>query len=130
MTMSAHFETSRALESSASWYGPGAEIGEDTVPAGEYAVGIDLPDGGAFWVGTAEEIDAFVGRIQNRVDLIKKDAARPLTFSDFEPDEDGNYPCPRCKDETFEPAGYVTLAEFTRGVQQHITEQHGKAAPA
>lgn len=125
--MSGHFETTEAKHAGVDWYAPLQNMGgsDDDVPAGQYAIGIDLSDGGAFYVGTLEELETFAGRVHDAFAQAQNHAERPLTLADFAPDEDGNYQCPRCDDtQTYEPLAYGDLAGLVSDIQQHIRDQH------
>lgn len=127
--MGSHFETMEAKATGVGSYRPGEEIGDDTVPSGMYAIGFDLSDGGAFFVGTAAEIEAFGQRIGQHLDRIRDMAARPLTLHDFKPDEDGNYQCPRCTDtQLYEPLDYESLSMLITDIRDHITGHNGQGS--
>lgn len=116
--MGSHYETMNAAETSVGGYTPLQDIGDDKVPAGQYAIGLDLSDGGAFFVGTIEDIVALSDRINNTtLRLVVLDQA-PLRLKDFEADEDGAFACPRCE-ESFDQRSYSDFAEMAHAVDDH-----------
>lgn len=126
--MSMRSEMVNAKHSGADWYGPLQEMGGsgEFVPAGQYAIGLDSSDGGIFFVGTAEEIEAWTGRIAGATQQLKDHAARPLGLDDFDPDEDGNYPCPRCQANVFEPNQHTNLGDLVHAVSKHVVTHNSK----
>jgi hypothetical protein len=122
MTMSSHFETLSASFAHPDYYGPGAEIGDDTVPAGMYAIGLNLGDGGAFIVGTVAEHVELGVQYALAVAGIQAADAKPLTLDDFDWDgEDHTFTCPRC-DAFFEPD--TDVMALVHEIQNHIKQQH------
>jgi hypothetical protein len=125
MIVGSHFETTGAKGAQVHWYAPGEEIGADVVEPGQYAIGIDLPDGGAFWVGTIPELNSWVDRVVDAVNAATDHSQKPLTIRDFAPDEDGNYQCPRCTDtQLYEPQQYADLFALVKDIEHHIKAAH------
>jgi hypothetical protein len=124
MTMGNHYETMAARETGVERYNPTQQLGgsDDFVPSGQYAIGLDLSDGGAFYVGTVLELQNLVGAINMRLEQIVATDAKPLTLDDFEWDgEDHTFTCPRC-DAFFEPD--TDLMALVHEIQNHIKQQH------
>lgn len=116
-----------AQRAGAEWYQPGAEIGEDVVPLGHYAIGMSTGSGGVFVVGTPDDLQKWVKQVGLAADNVQAHSLTPLTLIDFAPDEDGNYPCPRCSEEVgplFEPNGWADLQGMINAITTHITTQH------
>lgn len=78
-------------------YVPGERIGEDdALPPHTYAVALCYDDDVFYIMGTPEQFDYVIERIQKQRDLIRQHAARPLNIDDFYVDEDHDFVCPRC----------------------------------
>jgi len=119
--MGTHWEQI-GVDTGVDWSDPLSEIedADTTVPAGKYALTLD----GAFVIGTVEELLAYVDRVARAMGNIVHHSQAPLTIADFEPDEDGDYPCPRCEDFLGEPRSYETLHGLTQAVVDHIADAH------
>jgi hypothetical protein len=121
--VSTRYEGADAKSVSLDWEKPGAEIGQDQLAPGQYALTIGY--GEMFYItGTPEELrDLITGLDIEVVAKIEAHAAKPLTLEDFEPDEDGIYCCPRCE-TGFEPRDYEDLAGLIASVTLHIETDH------
>ena len=122
--MGNHYETMAAREANVGRYRPLEQLGgsEDFVPQGNYAIGLDLSDGGAFYIGTVAELRNLVAAVNMQFEQIEAADAKPLTLDDFEWDgEDHTFTCPRC-DAFFEPD--TDLMALVHEIQNHIKQQH------
>ncbi len=124
--MSGHYETMAARETGVEGYMSTQQLGgsDDFVPSGQYALGLDLSDGGAFYLGTVKELQDLVGALNMQLERIVAADAKPLVLDDFEWDGDDNaFVCPRCG-SAFEPDD--DLGVLLHDVQSHIKEAHPK----
>lgn len=122
--MGNHYETMAARETGVEGYLSTQPLGgsDDNVPSGQYAIGLDLSDGGAFYIGTVTELKNLVSAINRQLERIVAADARPLTLDDFEWDrEDSAFACPR-DGVTFEPD--TDLMALVHEIQGHIKEDH------
>lgn len=116
--MGTHYEGANAGDLVVEWFAPLAEIGEDTLGPGKYA--ITLSSGSVFIVeGTPEALYGMAQNIMLAASGIAEHAARPLTRGDFGTDEDGDYACPRCN-TAFDPRAEESLLFLIAAIDAHI----------
>lgn len=116
--MGSHYEAISL--SGVDWLQPREEIGEETVPGGQYAIAFSTGDGMAYGVGTVEQIAEFGRQVRVAVHQIQETHAGPLTHADFEFDnEDNMFMCPRCE-VGIEPGDDHNLAATIQRIDAHI----------
>lgn len=120
--MSERFETYGASQVAVSWLKPLTEVGDDTIPPGNYGIAIGSSSGNiAVFSGTAKEIIALGKVIGEAVTHIQEDNAVPLTMDSYRVTERGHPVCPRCGTE-FNPAAHSSFGELLAEMREHIVE--------
>jgi hypothetical protein len=115
--MSTRYEGADAT-ASVDWEKPGAEIGEDKLGPGTYALVIDY--GEVFYIqGSAKDLRRFMVRLDEQLQQIEAHELGPVSFSDITVDEDGDYGCPRCE-TYFSPRDQEDLNALVLEVTRHI----------
>ena len=115
--MSTDYENADAKYVSVDWAPPHGEIGEERLPAGNYA--INISGDSVFSIqGLPTEILSVAEKITRAAQRIAEHAARPLALSDFTADQDGYFQCPRCKTH-WEPVG-SNLGHLVTSITDHF----------
>lgn len=99
-------------------YTPLVVFGENTLPAGTYALTFEGDETSAI-IGTAEEIDALLEPIRQAINSISEHAARPMSLDSFVRDDEGDYVCPKCGDY-FRPSTASNLGYLVTAINKHI----------
>ena len=122
--MGTRWEAVEAKYSGVDWHTPLEEIENwGMMDPGQY--GISVGDG-VMIHGTADELVDWAESVLEHAKKAQAHAAKPLGREDFEPDEDGDYRCPRCE-VAFQPVGYSDLREMLRAIDAHREEHNGAA---
>lgn len=116
--MSIRYEAVHASGGDLEWLAPFEFVSDDKLEEGQYAIMLG-GDEGVYVYGTVDELKGWRASIIRAHQQIIDHATKPLTFDDFEPDEDGNYPCPRCGG-LFEVNDYDTLNGLIVAVTEHL----------
>lgn len=119
--MSTRYEGAGA-DTDVDWEKPGDEIGELTLPPGNYALTICYDE--VFYIqGTPEELRRFMVRFDEQLQAIEAHSQEPLGYGDIRTDEEGDYICPRC-DTYWSPRDQGDLFSLVAEVKAHIDDKH------
>lgn len=129
MNMSTDVQTVNAIDAGIERYFPLAELPDGTeIAPGNYALGISTGSGGFYITGTPHELDAWVIDARKLADEILAFDLEPLRLSDFKPDEDGDFQCPRC-DVFFEVGEFGDFAELASAIDDHAASHQPPPPP-
>lgn len=104
------------------WRAPGEQLGEDKLPAGQYALVIEYDE--VFYIqDTPERLRNFMIRLDEQLQSIEAHQNRPLILEDFVADEENDFVCRKC-DAYFSPKEYISLPSMVRVIEKHIAEDH------
>jgi hypothetical protein len=104
------------------WRAPGEQLGEDKLPAGQYALVIEYDE--VFYIqDTPERLRNFMIRLDEQLQSIENHQDRPLILEDFVADEENDFVCRKC-DAFFSPREYISLPSMVRVIEKHIADDH------
>lgn len=116
--MGTHFEGANASNAMVEWAKPLEEVGDDRLAPGKYAITI-ASESVYVIEGSVADLYTFASNVMSAASSIAEHASRPLGYNDFEVDEDGFYPCPRCE-RVFEPRTEDSLMLMVNAIDAHI----------
>lgn len=104
---------------------PLAQIGEETLDPGQYAIALGGDDI-CYAKGDADEIFTWAKRIMKAAEAIMEASNAEMTLAGIRVDDDGNYQCTRCAYLLDTSEGQNAIYVFNR-LERHVAD-HNKVA--